>query len=213
MKQDFDQYYQKFFPDAAGYQDFLRNLTTQHEPVLCFQARAEGQLHALWEKHHLPWRTWPQYPWALLWPPTISLGTPLPGVAEHIIYPLNPASVLPVLALNPQPGDRVLDACAAPGGKALLIYNLLRGQGEFVVNDSSRARSQRLRQVLTDYGCVTAVVWQKPAATIFKHAPQSFDKILLDAPCSSENTFTPVQNIWRNGHRRGFVNLNNVKLR
>lgn len=182
----FEEYYRKLFNSEAEFQQFLNNLTAEHKPVLRFRQQDQARLQELWAKQQLPWQLVPEYSNALLWPDNVPLGTPLPGFAEKLIYPMNVSSLYPVLALDPQPGEQILDACAAPGGKALAIYDRMTGEGELIANDSSPARVYRMRQVFQEYGAAGVTIWQKKAEIIFKRYPEYFDKILLDAPCSSE---------------------------
>lgn len=182
----FEQYYRGLFDSDAAFAEFLRNLTAEHKPILRFAPHNEVQLKQLWQQAKLPWNISPVWPYALLWPKHIPLGTPLPGNTEHLFFAMNPASLYPVMALDPQPGECILDACAAPGGKAVFIAERMQYTGTLVANDPSGARSQRLRQVLTDYACRNATSWKTKAETIFKRHPKYFDRILLDAPCSSE---------------------------
>ena len=107
-------------------------------------------------------------------------------VTDGKVYIQNPSSWLPVVALDPQPGDRVLDVCAAPGGKSSHVAALLRGEGELVANDNSRPRLAKLQANLSRLG-VSATYTLHDATRLAKHfEPESFDKILLDAPCSGE---------------------------
>ncbi|MFA5995534.1 MAG: RsmB/NOP family class I SAM-dependent RNA methyltransferase [Patescibacteria group bacterium] len=107
------------------------------------------------------------------------------------VYHLNAASLLPVQALNPQHGDIVLDACAAPGGKALYIAEAIGKTGKLIANDISPARRFRMKQLFLDWDYAVETrhgvsLLGKPAETLFKIYPNYFDKILVDAPCSSE---------------------------
>jgi 16S rRNA C967 or C1407 C5-methylase (RsmB/RsmF family) len=103
---------------------------------------------------------------------------------------MDQASVWAARALDVQAGERVLDLCAAPGGKTLILAEGLAESGELVANDRSPGRVQRLRRVLTDY-LPEAVrqrvrVTQRDARSWGVREPAAFDAILLDAPCSSE---------------------------
>lgn len=95
-----------------------------------------------------------------------------------------PASILPV-----EPGDRVLDLCAAPGGKSTELGAKLGGQGLLVSNDISNSRARALLKNLELFGipniCVTSETPEKLADTFGAY----FDKILVDAPCSGEGMF------------------------
>jgi 16S rRNA (cytosine1407-C5)-methyltransferase len=103
------------------------------------------------------------------------------------IYVQNAASFIPPLILDPKTADRILDMCAAPGGKASHIAAITNNKAELWVNDNSRARLNRMIQNFSTLGV-------KPHnTTLFaidslRHQlpPEHFDKILLDAPCSGE---------------------------
>ncbi|KAJ1455856.1 S-adenosyl-L-methionine-dependent methyltransferase [Pelagophyceae sp. CCMP2097] len=106
-------------------------------------------------------------------------------------YSMDAASVLAAEALGCQPSDDVLDMCAAPGGKTLILAEALAsGRGELTANDLSSERGHRLRRVVQEHvGAEMAdrvlfakVDGQKWGQT---HA-QRFDRVLLDAPCSGE---------------------------
>lgn len=103
------------------------------------------------------------------------------------IFIQNQASWLPVLAINPHPGDKILDICAAPGGKASHIAELSDNQAELWVNDNSRARLFKLR---ANFSRLEARYNQQTMYGIDRlpHVLPlaSFDKVLLDAPCSGE---------------------------
>lgn len=97
---------------------------------------------------------------------------------------MTPASLLPV-----EPGDRVLDLCAAPGGKSTELGARLQGSGLLFSNDISSSRAKALLKNLELFGisnvCVTSETPQKLRAAY----PEYFDKILVDAPCSGEGMF------------------------
>lgn len=95
------------------------------------------------------------------------------------------ASIAVAHALEPRPGDRVLDACAAPGSKASHLAALMQNQGTLVAADASRARMFRLRGVLDHLGAVAQVQVER-AERWGRRAPASFDRVLADAPCSAE---------------------------
>jgi 16S rRNA C967 or C1407 C5-methylase (RsmB/RsmF family) len=99
---------------------------------------------------------------------------------------MNASSLLPVLALDPQPGQTILDSCAAPGGKALFIHDLLNGSGQVIANDLSSARRQTMRRIFAQHQAEDIEIWGRKAETIFKSHSNHFDKILVDAPCNSE---------------------------
>lgn len=190
--QGFRDYYQQFFPSPEACAAFLSSLEETTLPVLRFGAEHEERLRAVWDAAGLPWKTLDWYPNALLWPEGTAVGDVLPGYAAHLFYPMSASSLLPVLALDVQPEEQVLDACAAPGGKVLFIADELRHgvyggeRGELIANDISSARRDRMKRVLREYEHPEVIVWGTRAEVIFKKHRDAFDKILVDAPCSSE---------------------------
>ena len=104
-------------------------------------------------------------------------------------YLLDPASIFPVVALELQESDKVLDMCAAPGGKSFLIGQKLT-TGELISNDRSTPRKKRLEKVFKDYFPENYL--KRFKTTNFDggrwclYEKEVFDKVLLDAPCSSE---------------------------
>jgi NOL1/NOP2/sun family putative RNA methylase len=107
--------------------------------------------------------------------------------ASGQVYIQNAASWLPVLALGVRPGERVLDICAAPGGKTSHIAAMAGNAAHITANDNSRPRLAKLRANLMRLG-VQNVDYTLYDATqlVRKLDGQNFDKILLDAPCSGE---------------------------
>ena len=97
---------------------------------------------------------------------------------------MTPASVLPV-----RPGGRVLDLCAAPGGKATELGARLRGEGLLVANDISNARAKALLRNLELFGVRNALVTNETPERLAEAFPCFFDSILVDAPCSGEGMF------------------------
>ena len=116
------------------------------------------------------------------------LNGPLPTelIASGQIYIQDPATRHCVDLLAPQPGERILDACAAPGGKAFLIAAAQGSAGTLVCTDSNEKRLPRLQQNLERLHAGTAETsvhdWTKPAPAEWHGA---FDAILLDVPCSN----------------------------
>jgi 16S rRNA (cytosine1407-C5)-methyltransferase len=102
------------------------------------------------------------------------------------IYIQNSSSWLPVVALEPRPGERVLDVCAAPGGKTSHLAALMHGEGSLTANDNSRPRLIRMQRNLERLG-VSATCTLRDATQLVRHfEDQQFDRILIDAPCSGE---------------------------
>ncbi|MBI5395270.1 MAG: 16S rRNA (cytosine(967)-C(5))-methyltransferase RsmB [Verrucomicrobia bacterium] len=106
----------------------------------------------------------------------------LPGFSEGAFYVQDPSTLLAVELLDPQPGARVLDACAAPGGKATLIAAMMQNRGEIVAEDSS---AERLKLVVANCArlSVTSVTVRSARPPDAKET--WFDRVLLDVPCSN----------------------------
>ena len=97
---------------------------------------------------------------------------------------MTPASVLPV-----EPGERVLDLCAAPGGKATELGAKLCHEGLLVANDASASRTKALLKNLEVFGLPNILVTSEMGDKLDRYFHEYFDKILIDAPCSGEGMF------------------------
>ena len=90
---------------------------------------------------------------------------------------------------DPIPGDRVLDLCAAPGGKTTHIASRLKGKGFLLSNEIHPARAKILSQNVERMGVQNAVVTNEAPERLSPRFPEFFDKIVVDAPCSGEGMF------------------------
>jgi len=112
-------------------------------------------------------------------------------VEEGQVYIQNAASWLPIVALQPQPGETILDMCAAPGGKTSHIAQQAVNGAFITANDNSRPRLHKLQRNLERLGVENVTFTLHDATRLSHHLePESFDKILLDAPCSGEGMMT-----------------------
>ncbi|ANS73856.1 rRNA cytosine-C5-methyltransferase [Paenibacillus yonginensis] len=114
-----------------------------------------------------------------------------------LYYIQEPSAMAPAEALDVQPGDRVLDLCAAPGGKSTQIAARLQGQGVLVTNDISEMRTKALAKNIELYGVKNAVVLNESPERILQAFPGYFNKILIDAPCSGEGMFRKDEDMAR----------------
>lgn len=105
-----------------------------------------------------------------------------------LIYCQEPSSSLPALCLEVKDGDRVLDLCSAPGGKASQILQN-NPSGEVVLNEVIPSRANILMSNVERQGFKNAVILNKTPLELEKIYPNYFDKILVDAPCSGEGMF------------------------
>jgi len=94
------------------------------------------------------------------------------------------AALMTVDRLNPKPGDRVLDMCAAPGGKTTYLSQLMDNKGEIVGRDVSSNRLKLIGEAMKRLGCTNIVLEAQDGCELQEEDRESFDKILLDAPCS-----------------------------
>ena len=97
---------------------------------------------------------------------------------------MTPANLLPI-----EPGDKVLDLCAAPGGKATELGAKLNHTGLLVANDISNSRAKALLKNIELFGIPNVLVTSEPPEKLAGKFPAFFDKILIDAPCSGEGMF------------------------
>lgn len=118
---------------------------------------------------------------------------------------MSTASLLPI-----DEGDKVLDICAAPGGKSTELAAKLKGTGLLVSNDISNSRAKALLKNLELFGVGNSLITSVAPNELAKHFPSFFDKILIDAPCSGEGMFRKQSNMttaWENNGVDLFVGL------
>lgn len=111
---------------------------------------------------------------------------------------MTPASVLPI-----KTGDRVLDMCAAPGGKATEIGVKLRNTGLLVANDISSSRARGLLKNIELFGIGNVLVLSEEPGQLKEEFNNYFDKILIDAPCSGEGMFRKEPKLVKEWKERG----------
>lgn len=129
------------------------------------------------------------------WAPDGFYYDPSQEVAKHphyyagLYYIQEPSAMIPASRLPVQPGERVLDLCAAPGGKATKLGEKLAGEGLLVANDVSNSRAKGLLKNLERFGIGNVLVTSETPDRLAEAFPEFFDKILIDAPCSGEGMF------------------------
>lgn len=110
----------------------------------------------------------------------------LPYYQAGLYYLQEPSAMAPAAALGVKPGERVLDLCAAPGGKTTQLAAALAGKGLLVANDNSPKRIKPLIWNLEHWGATNYIVTNEEPARLANAFPAFFDRILVDAPCSGE---------------------------
>ena len=142
--------------------------------------------------------TMPQLPFvgeSVLWEPMGYYYDPQarPGLHpfhEAGVYYLQEASAMSAVALlDPWPGERVCDLCAAPGGKTTQIAGRMLGEGFLLCNEINPKRARILSQNIERMGVSNAMVTNEHPENLAKRLPGFFDRVLIDAPCSGEGMF------------------------
>lgn len=106
-----------------------------------------------------------------------------------VYYIQEPSAMAVVSLLDPKPGERVLDLCAAPGGKTTHIASRLNGKGLLVSNEIHPARAKILSQNVERMGIGNAIVTNEDSGSLADFFPEFFDCMVVDAPCSGEGMF------------------------
>ena len=106
-----------------------------------------------------------------------------------LYYIQEPSAMAPVSFMDIRPGHKVLDVCAAPGGKTTQIAARLEGKGMIVSNDVSASRARALVKNIENLGITNALVTNEEPERLASAFPGFFDAILVDAPCSGEGMF------------------------
>ena len=169
--------------DATG--DFLQALDGDYAAALRINPLREnsGAAAAEFIAEPVPWARYGHY---------IRENTrPGAGLAHFAgaFYIQEASAMLPAAILDAQPGEKVLDLCAAPGGKSSQIAAALMGEGVLVSNEPDTKRARMLAGNLERLGVKNAVVVNEYPPKLAEKWPGFFDAILVDAPCSGEGMF------------------------
>ncbi|PTQ57925.1 MAG: tRNA/RNA cytosine-C5-methylase [Candidatus Carbobacillus altaicus] len=112
-----------------------------------------------------------------------------PYHAAGLYYIQEASAMAPVVVLDPKPGERIIDLAAAPGGKSTQIAERIGAEGLLVANDIDPGRLDALTQNIERLGFLNVLITQAEPGTLATYWPEMFDRVLLDAPCSSEGVF------------------------
>lgn len=105
------------------------------------------------------------------------------------IYIQSLSSMVPPIILNPLPGEKVLDLTAAPGSKTTELAALMNNEGYILANELDKIRCERLRYNIEKQGAEIIEVINGRGEKVGDNYPETFDKVLLDTPCSGEGRF------------------------
>lgn len=120
-----------------------------------------------------------------------------------LYYLQEPSAMTPAFLLPVEPGDMVLDLCAAPGGKSTQLGAKLKGKGMLLSNDISNSRAKALLKNLELAGVSNFCVTSESPERLSQCYPEFFDKILVDAPCSGEGMFRKERDMIKDWMERG----------
>ena len=168
---------------GGEYEDFLISLERPRAVALRFNP-LKGDAPALpFVGENVPWE-----PMGFYYDPQARPG--LHVFHEAGVYYLQEASAMsPVALLDPQPGERICDLCAAPGGKTTQIAGRMRGEGFLLCNEINPKRSKILSRNIERMAVSNALVTNEHPENLAKRFPEGFDKVLIDATCSGEGMF------------------------
>ncbi|KAJ7172580.1 NOL1/NOP2/sun family RNA met [Mycena filopes] len=140
---------------------------------------------------------------------SVPIGATPEYLAGH--YMLQAASsFLPVIALAPQPNERILDMASAPGGKTTHIAAMLQNTGVVFANDANKARTKSLTANVHRLGCKNVVVCSYDGRE-FPKVMGGFDRVLLDAPCSGTGVISKDASVKINKSERDFTLLSHLQ--
>ncbi len=129
-----------------------------------------------------------------------------------LYYIQEPSAMTPACILPVQPGDKVLDICAAPGGKSTELAAKLQGKGVLVSNDISNSRAKALLKNLELFGSRNSLILSEAPGKLTDRFRGYFDKILVDAPCSGEGMFRKSPAIMKNWEQYGVEYYHKLQL-
>ena len=114
-----------------------------------------------------------------------------------LYYIQEPSAMTPAMVAGIKPGDKVLDLCAAPGGKSTQAASYLQGEGLLLSNDFSASRVKALQKNIEVSGIDNVLITNEDPKNLSKVYIEYFDKIIVDAPCSGEGMFRRDSAVFR----------------
>ena len=118
------------------------------------------------------------------------------------------SAVLPGVLLDPQPGEKVLDLCAAPGGKTTQIGAAMKNRGLLFANDVNPQRLRALLKNVENFGIHNIIILNEKPEALAARFPRYFDRVLVDAPCSGEGMFRREPRLttaWRRNYHQNIA--------
>ena len=165
------------------YPAFLESLERPRAVALRFNPLKAGERELPFLQQPVPWE-----PEGYYYDPEARPG--LHPYHEAGVYYLQEASAMaPVTLLDPQPGEKICDLCAAPGGKTTQIAGRMLGEGFLLCNEINPKRSKILSRNIERMGVSNALVTNEHPQRLAEKLAGYFDRVLIDAPCSGEGMF------------------------
>ena len=166
------------YPEYLASLELPRAVALRFDPLKC---RELPQLDFV--RNNVPWEPMGYYY-------DIEARPGLHPYHEAGVYYLQEASAMSAVALlDPQPGERVCDLCAAPGGKTTQIAARMEGKGFLLCNEYSPKRAKILSRNIERMGVAHALVTNETVQRLAQRYAGDFDRVLIDAPCSGEGMF------------------------
>lgn len=195
MKSLFEQRMRLLLPEEKDFSAFEKIVHIQPKNfVRCNTLKISPSL--LFERLSKRWNVkqpFPMYPEIILIDQELGPGE-LGNALEHILgyyYVQEVSSMMPALALNPEPNEKVLDLCAAPGSKTSQMAAKMQNKGTLIANDFKMDRIKILAATLERCAVTNSIITKNDAIVLCSQLVKQnfkFDRILLDPPCSGEGT-------------------------
>ena len=165
------------------FEDFLKSLERPRAVALRFNPLKGDAPQLPFVMDNVPWE-----PQGFYYDPNTRPG--LHVFHEAGVYYLQEASAMSAVALlDPQPGERICDLCAAPGGKTSQIAGRMMGEGFLLCNEWSPKRAKILSRNMERMAVSNCLVTNEDTSVLAARFPGAFDRVLIDAPCSGEGMF------------------------
>ncbi|MEO0004528.1 MAG: RsmB/NOP family class I SAM-dependent RNA methyltransferase [candidate division WOR-3 bacterium] len=203
----FIERYERFIPD---FDDFLEAMLTPLPRVFrinTIKAKPEEVLPLVEDLEPTPL---PYCPVAY----SVKNGSGLGRSLIHflgLIYIQEAASMIPPLILDPQPGETVLDLAAAPGSKTTQMSAMMKNKGLLIANDLSLRRVRGLIGNIDRMGCLNVAVCRTDGIILARKLQGICDRVLVDAPCSSEGTIRKTREALVRWSIKGIENFSRVQ--
>ena len=186
----------KLLPNKSDYQSYLEILKVPPvKSIRCnvLKISPTELKKKLEEKTWKIKQNWKNHPEIMIVEDNLEPGE-LGRALEHLLgyyYVQELASMLPVMVLQPNPNELILDLCSSPGSKTTQIASEIQNTGTIIANEISLGRIKILASNLERCGVINTIITKKDGIGFCKRLKQegiNFDKILVDAPCSGEGT-------------------------